>query len=156
MAELAAQEFDGVDASNLADFFRISPWGPDEVRLPLIVFLLHYLKTRMAGSRLLIYLIADDSLANKDKGTRHIEPVDWFFDHKTKRPVRASNHVSLGIMGGEFYFPLGEHLYLRRSTVRRLNRKRRGSDCLVYRSKLALLGDLFRTVAPHLPEGVPV
>jgi hypothetical protein len=34
LAQLAAQELDGVDPSNLADFFRISPWDPDDVRLP--------------------------------------------------------------------------------------------------------------------------
>jgi hypothetical protein len=156
LAELAAQEFDGVDASNLADFFRISPWDPDDVRLPLIAFLLRDLKARMAGSRAPIYLIADDSLATKDKGTRHIEPVDWFFDHKTNRPVRASNHVSLGIMWGAFYYPLGEYLYLRRDTLRKLNRQRQGSDKLAYTSKLELLWRLLLTVAPWLPEGVPV
>jgi DDE superfamily endonuclease len=155
LAELAAQEFDGVDPSNLADFFRISPWDADDVRLPLIAFILQYLKARMAGSRQPIYLIADDSLAIKDKGTRHIEAVDWFFDHKSKRPVRASNHVSLGIMWGDYYFPLGEQLYLRRSTVRKHNRKRRGCK-LVYRSKLELLWQLIRAVTPCLPDGVPV
>ena len=31
LAQLAAQELEGVDVSNLADFFRISPWDPDEV-----------------------------------------------------------------------------------------------------------------------------
>jgi hypothetical protein len=44
LAQLAAQELDGVDPSNLADFFRISPWDPDDVRLPLIEFILTYLK----------------------------------------------------------------------------------------------------------------
>src|SRR4051812_27072619 len=34
LAQLAALELPGVDPSNLADFFRISPWDPDDVRLP--------------------------------------------------------------------------------------------------------------------------
>jgi hypothetical protein len=42
LAQLAAQELDGVDPSNLADFFRISPWDPDDLRLPLIAFILPF------------------------------------------------------------------------------------------------------------------
>ena len=44
LAELAAQEFEGIDPSNLADFFRISPWDSDALRLPLVVFILQYLR----------------------------------------------------------------------------------------------------------------
>jgi hypothetical protein len=44
LAQLAAQELDGVDPSNLADFFRISPWDPDDLRLPLLDFILNYLR----------------------------------------------------------------------------------------------------------------
>ena len=97
LAELAAQELDGIDPSNLADFFRISPWDADAIRLPLIVALLHYLKARQCNQAAPLFLILDDSLAPKDKGTRCLEPVDWFFDHKTKRNIRASNHLSLSV-----------------------------------------------------------
>src|ERR1700730_12291827 len=45
LAELVAQELDGVDASNLADFFRISPWDPDQLEVRICEFLLQYLKT---------------------------------------------------------------------------------------------------------------
>src|SRR5271166_5218200 len=47
LAQLAAQELDGVDVSNLADFFRISPWDPDDVRLPLVEFILRDLAGRV-------------------------------------------------------------------------------------------------------------
>ena len=46
LAQLAAQELDGVDPSNLADFFRISPWDPDDLRLPLLAFIIAYLQGR--------------------------------------------------------------------------------------------------------------
>lgn len=36
MAQLSAIELDGVDASNLADFFRISPWEADDLQLALL------------------------------------------------------------------------------------------------------------------------
>ena len=46
LAQLAALELPGVDPSNLADFFRISPWDPDDLRLPLLEFIIRYLKGR--------------------------------------------------------------------------------------------------------------
>ncbi len=36
LAQLAALELEGVDASNLADFFRISPWSPDDLQQALV------------------------------------------------------------------------------------------------------------------------
>ncbi|MBC7252204.1 MAG: transposase, partial [Anaerolineae bacterium] len=33
------------------------------------------------GAPKVIYINIDDSLGEKDKDTRHLEPVDWFFDH---------------------------------------------------------------------------
>jgi len=49
LAQLAALELPGVDPSNLADFFRISPWDPDDLRLPLLEFIIAYLKGRNSG-----------------------------------------------------------------------------------------------------------
>ncbi len=56
LAELAAQELDGVDPSNLADFFRISPWDADAIRLLLIVALC---RTARQEAGLLIDYTAD-------------------------------------------------------------------------------------------------
>lgn len=156
LAELVAQELDGVDASNLADFFRISPWDPDHLHVRLCAFVLQYLKTRMGASPVPLFLNLDDSLANKDKGTHKLEAVDWFFDHKCQRTVKASNHVSLSIAWGDFYFPLLERLYLRQATVRKRNRHRTGKHKLRYVSKLELARQLLQQVLSLLPKGVPV
>jgi hypothetical protein len=156
LVQLAAQERDGVDPSNLADFLRISPWEPDDVRVPLIAALLHYLKNHNPDKNQPLFLIFDDSLAPKDKGTRHMDAVDWFFDHKTHRTIRASNHVSMGIYWGGYYFPLSERLYLREATVRRCNRKRSKLKKLTYVSKLKLVQQMLEQVRPYLPEGVKV
>jgi hypothetical protein len=155
LAELAAQELDGVDPSNLADFFRISPWDPDDVRLPLVEFILRYLKARNAGQLLPIYLTVDDSLAHKDKGTRKLQSVDWHFDHNQGRVVRGGNHVTLRIHWGKFHFPLLWRLYLRAATVRRLNR-RRPKNKLRYHSKLDLAQQMLQQLLPLLPKGQPV
>jgi hypothetical protein len=55
LAQLAAVELPGVDPSNLADFFRISPWDPEDLRLPLVELVLRYLKTHNPGQPLPIY-----------------------------------------------------------------------------------------------------
>src|SRR5271165_4648481 len=59
LAQLAALELPGVAPSNLADFFRISPWDPDDLRLPLIEFIIDYLKGRTNDPTCPIYLTAD-------------------------------------------------------------------------------------------------
>src|SRR6202171_5578452 len=75
LAQLAALELPGVDPSNLADFFRISPWDPDDLRLPLLQFIIDYLKGRNSDPTCPIYLTLDDSLTPKDKGTSQLESV---------------------------------------------------------------------------------
>jgi hypothetical protein len=156
LAELAAQELDGVDPSNLADFFRISPWAADDLRVPLFVFLLQYLQTRGIDPQQAVFLTLDDSLAIKDKGTRKLATVDWQFDHNSHRQVRASKHVVLGIHWGAYHFPLLWRLYLRASTVRRLNKKRPGKNKLRYFSKLELAQQMLEQVCSYLPPASPV
>ena len=155
LAQLAALELPGVDPSNLADFFRISPWDPDALRLPLVALVLRYLKSHNAGQPAPLYLTVDDSLAVKDKGTRKLQSVAWHFDHNQGRAVRGGNHVVLRIHGGEFHFPLLWRLYLRSATVRRRNRRRKHHK-LRYHSKLDLAQQMLRQVLPSLPKGHPV
>jgi hypothetical protein len=155
LAQLAAQELDGVDVSNLADFFRISPWDADDLRLPLVAFILRDLARRVRDPQLPIYLTLDDSLAVKDKGTRCLQSVDWHFDHNRKRTVKGGNHVVLGIHWGGYHYPLLWRLYLRQSTVRRLNRRRQ-KQRLCYRSKLELARQMLQQIIAHLPTGTPV
>src|SRR3954463_15377570 len=75
LAQLASLELHGVDPSNLADFFRISPWSPDDLRLPLLRFIIRYLKGRNSDPACPIYLTLDDSLTAKDKATHRLESV---------------------------------------------------------------------------------
>jgi hypothetical protein len=155
LAQLAALELPGVDPSNLADFFRISPWDPDDLRLPLLEFIIAYLKRRNSDPTCPIYLSIDDSLTPKDKGTHRLESVDWHFDHNRKRTIKAGSHVVLRIHWGAFHFPLSWRLYLRESTVRRLNRRRKNTK-LRYRSKLALAREMLQQVVSLLPKTNPV
>jgi hypothetical protein len=155
LAQLAALELPGVDASNLADFFRISPWDPDDLRLPLFEFIIGYLKGRNSDPGCPIYLTIDDSLTAKDKGTRRLDSVDWHFDHNQKRTIKAGSHVVLRIHWGPFHFPLLWRLYLRESTVRRLNRRRENTK-LRYRSKLELAREMLQQVHSSFSQTNPV
>jgi hypothetical protein len=155
LAQLAALELPGVDPSNLADFFRISPWDPDDLRLPLLEFLIRYLKDHNGEPATPIYATLDDSLAPKDKGTTKLESVDWHFDHNQQRTIRGGCHVVLRLHWGDYHFPLSWRLYLRESTVRRLNRRRKTSK-LRYHSKLELAREMLQQVVPLLPKANPV
>jgi hypothetical protein len=155
LAQLAALELPGVDPSNLADFFRISPWDPDDLRLPLLEFVIRYLKEGNSDPACPIYLTLDDSLTPKDKGTRRLQSVDWHFDHNQKRTIKAGCHVVLRIHWGAVHFPLSWRLYLRESTVRRLNRRRKNPK-LRYRSKLELAREMLQQVISFLPKTNPV
>jgi hypothetical protein len=146
LAQLAALELERIDPSNLADFFRISPWVSDDLAVALLRFILDYLHARHHGvTTTPLYLSVDDSLAVKDKATRKLQGVDWHFDHNQGRAVQGSNHVVLRIHWGAYHFPLSWRLYLRQATVRRLNRQRQKNK-LRYRSKLELTQQMLQQV----------
>jgi DDE superfamily endonuclease len=155
LAQLVGLELRGVDASNLADFFRISPWDADDLRLPLVMFILGDLAKRVTDPSLPIYLTLDDSLAAKDKGTRKLQSVDWHFDHNRQQVVKGGNHVVLGIHWGDYHYPLLWRLYLRQSTVRRINRRRKNTR-LRYHSKLELARQMLQQIVGQLPPENPV
>jgi hypothetical protein len=83
LAALQRQFVEAADASNMADFLRVSPWQAQDVRDALrrhqVSRLLAEVE-RSNGSRV-IYINIDDSLGEKDKATRHIQVVDWHRDH---------------------------------------------------------------------------
>lgn len=151
LAQMCAEELDGVDPSNLADFFRISPWETDHLRLAVLQLIIRYLKEHNHDFSKPIYLTIDDSLAVKDRGTKCLEAVDWHYDHNRHYMVRASCHVVLGIHWGDFHFPLSWRLYLRQCTVRKRNRKRPGEHKLRYVSKLELARQMLAQVLSLLP-----
>jgi DDE superfamily endonuclease len=156
LAEMAKLELAGVDASNLADFFRISPWDADDLRLGLIEFILDDLKARIKDPTLPIFLTLDDSLTPKDKATRKLQSVDWHYDHNRHQTVKGGNHVVLRMHWGDFHYPLVWRLYMRENTVRRLNKRRKNTNKLHYRSKLDLARQMLEQIRSRLPVGTPV
>jgi len=95
LAALQRQFIAAPDASNMADFLRISPWCTEETHTALRVNQVTWIiaEAKRLQTPKIIYINLDDSLGEKDKHTRHLEPVDWFHDHteSTKRQPRFKN-----------------------------------------------------------------
>jgi len=141
LAALQRQFLEAPDASNLADFLRISPWKADDVRSALRIQQVQWAiaQAESLGLSKVIYVNIDDSLGEKDKATRHLEPVDWFHDHSesTKsKPVfkNAFCYLVATVRIGKMVVTVDLRLYLRAKTVRRLNRQRRAGQRIPFRS----------------------
>ena len=95
LAALQRQFLDAPDTSNMADFLRISPWQASDVRAALRTNQVHWAlaQAQCLGLPKVITINIDDSLGEKDKATRHLEPVDFFHDHNesTKTTPRFTN-----------------------------------------------------------------
>ena len=70
------------DPSNGADSLRISPWTAEDLRAPVRHFTVADLVTYAHEAHdWTLYVSLDDSLGEKDKGTRHLEAVAYHHDH---------------------------------------------------------------------------
>ena len=83
LAALQRQFITAPDASNLADFLRISPWQVRDVRKAIRTSQVQWALARAEQLNLpkVLFINLDDSLGEKERDTRHLEPVDWFHDH---------------------------------------------------------------------------
>lgn len=160
LAALQRQFVEAPDASNMADFLRISPWSADEVRGALrrhqISQLLDLAEER--GEPLVIYVNIDDSIGVKGKNTTCIEPVAWHYDHREsgKKKPRYKNgfcYVACTICIGSLTVTVDLQLYLRQKTVRRLNRQRAKKDRLHFRTKYRIGRQMLAELKPLLPQG---
>ena len=160
LAALQRQFVEAPDASNMADFLRISPWRANDMRAALRARQVTWLiaeAERIAAPKV-IYINIDDSLGEKDKDTRHLEPVAWFFDHSesTRTKPRFKNafcYVACTMRVGPNVATVDLQLYLREKTVRRLNRKRPKERRLPFRSKYRIARQMLVELAPLLPKG---
>jgi hypothetical protein len=160
LAALQRQFVAAPDASNMADFLRISPWQADDVRAALGAHQVAWLITEAerTGAPKVIYINIDDSLGEKDKDTHHLEPVAWFYDHSesTKSKPRFKNafcYVVCTMRVGSNVATIDLQLYLREKTVRRLNRKRPKAERLSFRTKYRIARQMLVRLAPLLPTG---
>jgi len=160
LAALQRQFIQAPDVSNMADFLRISPWKAEDVRSALRIRQVNWAVAQAEGLGLpkVLYINIDDSLGEKDRDTRHLEPVDWFHDHSesTKnKPVfkNAFCYLEANLRIGKMVFTVDLRLYLREKTVRRLNRHRKAGHRIAFRSKNSLAKSILEALRPLLPAG---
>lgn len=160
LAALQRQFIEAPDASNMADFLRISPWEANTVRQMIGISQVRWAiaQAEQIGAPKVIYLNIDDSLGEKDKHTRHLEPVDWFHDHNESRKSqpRYKNgfcYLECTLRIGQIVVTVDVRLYLRAKTVRRLNRQRPPDQRLPFRSKNRLARQMLAALRPLLPAG---
>jgi hypothetical protein len=159
LAALQRQFLDAPDPSNMADFLRISPWQAADVRSALRAKQVQWALNQAAqlGLPKIITINLDDSLGQKAKATRHLEPVDFFHDHtestKTK-PVfkNAFCYLACTLVIGTLVLTVDLRLYLREKTVRRINRHRPPAQRLHFRSKTRLARSILEALRPLLPK----
>lgn len=160
LAALQRQFIEAPDASNMADFLRISPWCADDMRTALRANQVTWIIAEAERTQLpkVMYINLDDSLGEKDKQTRHLEPVDWFHDHtaSTQRQPRFKNgfcYLVCTLRIGKITVTVDLRLYLRAKTVRRLNRHRSPEQRIPFRSKNHLARCILEALRPLLPQG---
>jgi hypothetical protein len=160
LAALQRQLVEAPDPSNMADCLRISPWQADTVRNALrasqVAWLLAQAEQR--GMAKVLDVNLDDSLGEKHKNTRHLEPVDWHYDHAESSPhqPRYKNsfcYLVCTLRVGDLVASVDLRLYLREKTVRRLNRQRPPEQRLHFRSKNRLAQQILVALRPLLPAG---
>jgi len=159
LAALQRQFIASTDASNWADFLRISPWSAAAVKGALRQQQIAWALAQAAasGAAKELYLNLDDSIGEKDAQTWRLEPVDWFHDHqestpKQQRYKKGFCYLACTLRVGEIVVTLDVRLYLRARTVRALNRDRATDQRLKFRSKNSLAKIILSEVAPLLPK----
>ncbi len=163
LAALQRQFVEAVDVSNWADCFRISPWSATTLRNGLGAFLIRQavIVAESSSGPVPILVSIDDSVGEKDKATRHIEPVGWHYDHleSTKNNPRYKNglaYLACTVRVGKIEFTFDLQIYLRQRTVRRINRRRPKDQHIHFISKTHLAHRILTRLQPLLPKGWPV
>ena len=160
LAALQRQFIAAPDASNTADFLRISPWCAEDVRTPLRANQVAWAiaQAECGGASQVIFINIDDSLGEKDRHTRHLEPVDWFYNRResTQRKPRFKNgfcYLACTLRTGKIVVTVDLRLYLRAKTVRRINRQRPPERRIPFRSKNRIARSMLEALRPLLPKG---
>jgi len=160
LAALQRQFIEAPDASNMADFLRISPWKAEDIRNAVRLHQVNWAvaQAERLGLPKVLSINIDDSLGEKDKDTRHLEPVDWFYDHSGSTPGKpvfknALCYLEANLRIGKMVVTVDLRLYVRAKTVRRLNRHRKPGQRIPFRSKNSLAKIILEALRLLLPAG---
>jgi hypothetical protein len=92
LADLCREHLIDLDPKAAADFFRESPWDPQDLSGPRCKFMLAQMieLARRLGYPALLWVSVDDSLGKKGKATRHQDAVAF---HPTIPRARATSSL---------------------------------------------------------------
>jgi len=159
IAKLNRLILDATDQSAFTDFFTYSPWSNGDLRKQMLHFLINWVAAENKASLLQkpIYISIDDSQNKKPKSSLHFEVTDWFFNATDGRGYfYGVSFINVHISCGQRSTPITLRLYLRQSTVRRINRHRDKKDRIPFKSKYTIVKEILTELAPYLPKDVPV
>jgi hypothetical protein len=113
------------------------------------------------GQRRVLLINLDDSLAIKDPDTRHLQGVDWHYyhAHHRKKRYRYQNgltYLTCNIVVGDRSFTFTVRPYLRKRTVRRINRHRPPERRVRFICKYRLARQILEDCRRLIPQDVAV
>ncbi len=159
IAKLNHLILDPTDQSAFTDFFTYGPSDNHELRHAMLRALVPWVLEDNRGAPIpnALMISIDDSKSPNPKTCMHFEVTSWHFDTTEGRGF-AYGVVFLGmhLACGTRSVPLALPLYLRQSTVRKLNRARAKGECFPFKSKLTLVKELLKELAAVIPENTPV
>lgn len=156
--------------SSIADFFSQSPWDTNQVADCFMRKVISWVieggkgkrnrkirkknqnRKKGVSAKQPIFITLDDSDTPKPASSKHFEPVEWFYDEKGYK--HSAVFISMHIRCGNRSMPVGFELYLKRKTVRRLNRQR--EEKLQFKSKIDLCIQMLKKIQPFIPREHPV
>lgn len=147
------------DPSNLADFFRSSPWKEEIVRGEMQRYLVSWalLSCAQRGKEPVILASIDDTMTRKPKSSQHFEAVDWHYDAtEGKAFAYGASFVTMHLQVGDISFPFNWRLYLREKTVRRVNKTRSKKKRVRFQSKMSLAKTMLEELSTMLPANSKV
>ena len=159
LAKLSRLFWEAPDPSNLADFFRDSPWDEKELRHDLQSTLLAWAlcSCRERGIAPVILASIDDSMAHKPKTSHHFETVDWHYDAVERKAfAHGANFLTMHVQVGDISFPWNWRVYLRDKAVRRINQQRSRKYRLQFQSKMILAKAMIEDLSLQLPPALRV
>jgi hypothetical protein len=159
IAKLNRLILDATDQSAFTDFFTYSSWNPAEVRRDCLYALVRWVleenQNALIANALTISI--DDSKSPKPKASLHFEVTGWHFNTNEGRGFEYGVvFITVHIACGKRSVPLALRLYLRKNTVRKINRARAKGKRIPFKSKLTLAKEILKELASLLPKQTPV
>jgi hypothetical protein len=159
IAKLNRLILDATDQSAFTDFFTYSSWDVQDLRRSCLYAFVRWVleenKNALIPNALTISI--DDSKSSKPKTSLHFEVTGWHFDTNEGRGFEYGVvFITVHIACGKRSVPLALRLYLRKNTVRKLNRARAKGQRIPFQSKLTIVKKILKELAPLLPTATPV